>query len=447
MQRRLPKSVVKDSKFLLAVSGGPDSMGLLAILFRELRVPLNRVIACYVDHGIRRTTDLDKAVIRDFTDRNGVAFKVLSVDVPKLAKERKLSLEAAARKLRYEALQREAKKSGCDSILTGHTMDDSAETVLMKMRSGAPWYEWTGIPAVRGQIIRPLIDVYRYEIREYLDEAGIIPAQDETNFELRFQRNALRLQLQNSSYWTRERIRKLAREGARLESYLAGLRSIAAKVTNYESKQVFTDCESLAIKRILTYFSRIEFLPVEAAWANLTGDSDRRLPSAVRRQISDCIQGSSDNSVIRLPRGYVMEKRGATVWVFAEQRVRVNERVGEGTAVIGALSRKLALTLESTPELRERESFVLDGRVLTKSLTLRNWQAGDRMKIRGRPTKKISDLLSQDKINPAERSCLLVLADEDGPLVLLGKYVDERALPQPDCRGYLKVSWIPIHGE
>lgn len=434
-------------RFLVAVSGGPDSLGLLTMLLEELDFPPEQLVICYVEHGIRSNTETDKAVIRRITEKAKVDFRILTVNTPKLAKDQRKSLEAAARELRYEALTREAARAECSMILTGHTLDDSAETVLMKMRSGAPWYEWTGIPARRGRILRPLIDVYRYEIRDYLQDKGLEPAWDETNDDLRFRRNALRAKLKGSPFWTAERIQELAREGARLDRYLAGLRSIAVRLTNCESKQVFTGCHSLAIKQILTYFSRIEFLPVEAAWASLVGTRDRRLSSALRRQISDCVLGSGNQARIELPESILMEKRVDVAWVYPQPNVRIHERVGLGEFEIAELSRKLILSTDAASDFMENDAVVLDYDAVCGSLTLRNRQAGDRIKLKGRPKKKISDLQAEMKLSPLERLRTLVLADDNGPLVILDKFVDERALPKPDCRRLLKVSWIPIHGK
>jgi tRNA(Ile)-lysidine synthase len=432
---------------LVAVSGGPDSMGLLGLLQFEFHLDPKQLVVCYVDHGLRSTTKSDISVIHKFTEKHGITFRVSSVSVPDFMRRHHASLESAARTLRYQALSQVAEQEGCKSILTGHTMDDSAETVLMRMQSGSPWYEWTGIPAQRGNIHRPLIDLYRSEVLAYIQFMGISYVEDETNQDLRIRRNLLRSKLEGSDYWSKSQIEKLALAGEKLHHYLHELRSLALGLTNYRSKQAFTECRGLAIKLILTYFNKISFLPVESAWAELIGEPNRRLSSAHRRQISDCIHGSTNFAEIDLPEDIVMQRRGDLIWIFAHQPSLKSRQVREGVTIIDELNRKLELSYQSHREHLEGESVFLNGRFISSSLSVRTWQPGDRIKPHGRPTKKISDLLAEKKLNPLERASAAVLCDESGPLALLGKCIDERALPSPDCRQYLKVSWIPLHGK
>lgn len=172
---------------LVAVSGGADSTALLHVLSLLASGLDLRLQVLHVDHGLRPESSADAAFVRDLAGRYG-----LPVDVATVTVDRDGSLEAAARTARYAALDAHADRIGAQRIALGHTADDQAETVLMRVLEGTGVRGLAGIPAMRGRIVRPLLDVRRGALVDLLRRAGLAWIEDPSNRDPRFARNRIR---------------------------------------------------------------------------------------------------------------------------------------------------------------------------------------------------------------------------------------------------------------
>lgn len=175
-----------DVLVLVAVSGGRDSVALLH-LAQALGLKLS---VAHLDHGLRKSSVLDAAFVRDLARGMGVPFHTERTDVLAVARKRGLGLEEAARTVRYAFLTRTARQSGASAILTAHTMNDNAETLLMQLLRGTA--RATGIPPRRDRILRPLLTTKRSELEAYLQAHRFDWREDETNQDVRINRNWLR---------------------------------------------------------------------------------------------------------------------------------------------------------------------------------------------------------------------------------------------------------------
>jgi tRNA(Ile)-lysidine synthase len=183
-------------RVLVALSGGPDSVALLHFL-RELagRGELTVVGAGHLNHGARAAAADDEQFCRDLTARLDVALVVERVDVPALARGWRTSLEDAGRRARYASLERAAGVLSADVIATGHSLDDQSETFLLQLIRGAGPRGLSSIAPVAGRVIRPLLEVRRAEIRDWLTERALAFREDESNADLTFTRNRVRQRL------------------------------------------------------------------------------------------------------------------------------------------------------------------------------------------------------------------------------------------------------------
>ncbi|HEY7191582.1 MAG TPA: tRNA lysidine(34) synthetase TilS [Vicinamibacterales bacterium] len=178
---------------LVALSGGSDSVAL-ALILRELSEHggFDVVGLAHVNHRLRPTADRDEAFCRTFADAIRLPIDVESVDVAGYAAAQRLSVEDAARRLRYDFLHRAAVSMDADRVAVGHTRDDQAETFLLKLVRGAGLTGLAGIHPQRGEVIRPLLDVSRMDLRAFLDSRGQSWVDDETNDAIENPRNRIR---------------------------------------------------------------------------------------------------------------------------------------------------------------------------------------------------------------------------------------------------------------
>jgi tRNA(Ile)-lysidine synthetase-like protein len=187
----------RDSAVLLAVSGGADSVALLAAA-RELAPAAGwRLAVGHVHHGWRgREADRDEAFVRDFSRRLGLPFAGRRRDARAEARRLNLSPEAGARHARYEALQELARQLDCGLVATAHQRDDRIESYLLARSRRLSLAALAGPrPRRRDGIVRPLLAVSRREILEFLEGRGIPYRRDATNGDLRLARNRLRREL------------------------------------------------------------------------------------------------------------------------------------------------------------------------------------------------------------------------------------------------------------
>ena len=280
--------VPQGGRILAAVSGGADSMCLLEIL-RLLKPRMGTELrVLHVHHGLRESAEGDLAYVRQYCKEREIPFQAVRVDAAGYAAQKGLSLEEAARSLRYEALQQAAEEwdeayrteeSGGDAgaentgrtkteqacvIAVAHHLEDQAETVLFNLVRGSRLTGLRGMLPVNGRIIRPLLNVRRSDIEEFLHERGIGWREDETNEDTEYARNLLRREvmplLETINLRACEHIARAAQEAAETEEYLREetdralqlcLRENPAKAEGAETAALIDIPALLALKPIL----------------------------------------------------------------------------------------------------------------------------------------------------------------------------------------------------
>ena len=181
--------IPKNAVVAVALSGGRDSMALLHSLLAENVA----VKAICVEHGIRGEVSKSECKgVKEYCDGIGVTCRTYSVDALSYAKQNKLTVEQSARQLRYECFEKALDEGFCDYVATAHHADDNAETVLMRIFRGTGAKGLIGIAKKRDRYLRPLLNVTREEIDEYVECHHIPYFEDETNTSLDYTRNFIR---------------------------------------------------------------------------------------------------------------------------------------------------------------------------------------------------------------------------------------------------------------
>jgi tRNA(Ile)-lysidine synthase len=213
LERRLLKTVSRQLKesglvqgrkpLIVAVSGGTDSLALL-LLLTELREPLGMSLhVAHMDHGLRgQESREDAQFVEEAAHQLDLPATLEQADVESYRVSHRLSLEEAAREVRYSFLSRIAATQGADAVVLGHTANDQAETILMHLLRGSGLAGLTGMFSVaywpssnnslRVTLMRPLLEVTREETKAYCLWKGIMPRDDSSNLSLQFTRNRMR---------------------------------------------------------------------------------------------------------------------------------------------------------------------------------------------------------------------------------------------------------------
>ncbi len=184
-------------KVVLGVSGGPDSIAMLNIL-NDIKNDKNLhmnfdIIVAHVNHMIREEAIDDQRFVENFCKKIGVSFYAKSIDVQKIANNKKIGTEEAGRNARYEFFDEILEKENANKIAIAHNKNDKIETIIMNMLRGSGIAGLKGIePIKNNKYIRPLIECERFEIEEYCAKNGIEPRIDRTNFENVYTRNKVR---------------------------------------------------------------------------------------------------------------------------------------------------------------------------------------------------------------------------------------------------------------
>ena len=184
------KAVDKEKKYIVALSGGADSVCLLLKMLDEGR----HVEAAHCNFHLRGAeSDRDESFVVSLCSRLGVPLHRAHFDTREYASLHKVSIEMAARTLRYDYFEKLRRDIGAEAILVAHHRDDNVETVLMNMVRGTGIRGVAGIRPRNGHILRPLLDMSRSDIEEYLRERGETYVTDSTNLEDEATRNKFRL--------------------------------------------------------------------------------------------------------------------------------------------------------------------------------------------------------------------------------------------------------------
>lgn len=191
------KMIKKGEGIVIGVSGGPDSISLLHLLWRIKDAYALKLYAVHLNHQFRgREAEKDADYVKKVCGNFGIKSFIYSEDVTLYSKQKGMTCEEAGREIRYHLFHKVMEQTGATKIAVAQNMDDQAETVLMRLIRGAGIEGLSAMDYVRdGKIIRPLLDISRQEIEHYCAENHLYPRIDQTNLESVYTRNRIRLEL------------------------------------------------------------------------------------------------------------------------------------------------------------------------------------------------------------------------------------------------------------
>lgn len=432
----------KGDRVLVACSGGPDSVALLRLLYTiKDNYKLDLYLA-HINHKLRgKDSDLDLTFVKDLATELKLPFYLKTVNVRKLAKQKSLSIEEAARNARYGFWESLAAKHKLDKIATGHNQNDQAETVLMRLLRGTGPAGLSGIPIKRGKIIRPLLEVSRAEILDYLKRNKIKYRTDKSNLKSDFLRNRIRNQL----------LPQLQKEyNPNLTLVLSRTAAVSSEQNEFVQKKVFSlskktitklnqNVVALNLKNLKRLNPILQKNLVRLAWDKLEGQIYPPDFKDVERVLYLANTGTSGQRV-NLTKGWWAEKSRDRLFLFRQNVKRMKVRI--------PVDNKLTvpeLGLEVNSEVLERKKLpkkilsptenvaYLDYEKFTAPPVLRNWAKGNRFKPLGmNGTKKLSDFFVDLKVPRHQRDQIPVLSSNGKIAWVVGYRISEDFKVRPE---------------
>lgn len=184
--------IEKGDKIVLGVSGGPDSITMLYILNEFSKILNFEIIVAHINHGIRDEAVIDEKYVEEWCKKYYIPCYTLNCKVKDIAKDLKLGIEEAGRKVRYDFFDEICKKTGANKIAIAHNKNDNCETIIMNVLRGSGSKGLCGIEPKQGKYIRPLIEIERKDIEDFCKIEKLEPRIDKTNFENEYTRNKIR---------------------------------------------------------------------------------------------------------------------------------------------------------------------------------------------------------------------------------------------------------------
>ena len=413
---------------LCAVSGGADSMCLLHLLWSRRGELGLRVCAAHFEHGLRGEESLrDCAFVEDWCRQRGIPCLTEHGDVRAYAAGRRIGLEAAARELRYAFLERAADELGCARIATAHTADDNAETLLLNLTRGGGAKGLSGIPPVRGRVVRPLLETTRAEVDAYLKACAVPHVEDSSNGGDEFRRNRIRHGVVPT---LRELNPAFAEAAARSAALLRDDEDCLAGMAERFLGQAY-DGTSLSAAALAALH------PAVASRA-LRQLCPRPLE---RRHVAAALRFAQGEGLgfLDLP-GLRLRREQGRLWFDGESAGPLPERLirpGTVTEIPEAGLRVRAETgVFPGEEINDSfKTYWLKYEKIKGDIVCSSRRPGDRIAPAGRGlSKSLKQLFLEAGTTQAERLLTPVFRDGEGVLAVYGLAVDQRCVPQAGDR-------------
>lgn len=406
---------------LIGLSGGADSMALLHALL-ELKEEMGcSLFACHVNHGLRgEESDSDELFVRSVCHRLRIPLKVFKADVKGEALRTGKSTEEAARDLRYACFQEACAELRCEAIATAHTLNDSMETVLFHMARGTGIDGLTGIPPLRDNIMRPLIDRTREEVEEYCESSKISFVVDSTNLDETYSRNKIRhrvlpaLKEINPGFY------------GSMRGMMDSLKQDALFLSRLSDRYVNElGEEAYIVQNLLAIEPALRRRVVEKFVEKYGLLFDRKKFILIEYMIKE------GKGAVSLSGGCSLRIKNGALFVEPPKappcRYTGTLQLGEENR-FGAWSTVYAnrVPRSSVPAGLVKDAF--DPEQTVGPLQLRSRLEGDQVRLAGRGvTKSLKKLFNEAKIDPGERDRIPIIADDLGIIWIDGFGVSERA--------------------
>lgn len=395
----------KGDRVLIGVSGGADSIALLEFFVSVKEKYDLDICVAHIEHGIRGEDSVNDAeFVENYCKKLGVNFYLKTIDAPNLAKKAKMGVEEYSRMARYDFFN----TIECDKIATAHNLTDNIETLLFRLARGTGLKGACSIPAVRGKIIRPFIEVSSGEIRKWCNDNNVPYRVDCTNSDSAYSRNLIRLEILPL-------LEKLnANYQDNIENFISDVNEDYAFIDNY--------VKSIYPKIIKN--NEIDLLKLN------------ELDLSIKKRILIMFFDENGYSLNRIHLQSVIDitlKSGKSQ--IKENVFAISARGKIRLAKFNDLNKKdeFVTKILNIDEFKDKNiDFYCDCDKIVGNIIIRAKQAGDRIKPAGRNVSKTLKKLFNESAYPIEkRDKKIVVCDDFGIVGVIGLCADERV--KVDC--------------
>jgi len=422
---------LEDKKLLIAISGGIDSV-VLAHLCSQLNLNFS---LCHCNFNLRgQESDDDEAFVKSLAKTLKTPVYSTSFETEKYVAKNKVSIQVAARDLRYTWFYKLLDTNGYDYVLTAHNTNDNLETFIINLTRGSGLEGFTGIPPVNQKSVRPLLAFSRDEITLFAIKNGIIWREDKSNASIKYVRNKVRHKvipiLKELNPHVLESFQNTIEYLNESQSIINdALTNVTANVVSYENDLLKISCkeiEKLSNKKAYLYqlLQGYGF----TAWNDIvnliSAQPGKQVFSDTHRLLKDrnflILTTINKNQSIKGP-------------VLIDQKV-------------SKITNPIKLTIQNTDDFtcKNTHEIIIDNDLINYPLSLKKWHHGDTMYPAGmKGSKKISQLFKDNKLSLLDKEKIWILADAKNHIIwVIGLRQDRRYLANITSKNRLKISHL-----
>lgn len=444
---RSHRLIAKGHAVLVAVSGGVDSMVLVEVLREQAEVDGFTIAVAHFNHQLRgRASDLDEKLVQKYCAQHGLRFEAGRGDVKALAKEKKISIEMAARELRLGFLRETAQRLKCGKVALAHHADDQVELFFIRLFRGSggdglAGMEWQGdFPGAKElKLVRPLLDLEKTRLLEYAKQHQVPYREDATNQDAEILRNRVRKKL--VPYVT-------SQFGGATISAMSRTMEVVGAEADLVKQEAVGWLKSKRRKAFERLHLAVQRQVIRQQLWGLGVQESFDLVEALRGQAGVWVQVDAGTFLRRQPNG-LMERRGLQDAAFRQDDVQCDLSKPAGEMLFASL----AITWERS---KAPQSFakpkriggleVFDAEKVGGVIRLRHWRAGDRFQPLGMPQPvKLQDWFVNRKVPMERRRQLVVAETADGRIFWVeGERIGEQFKLDKASRQRLKWQWQAV---
>jgi len=422
---------LEDSKLLIAISGGIDSV-VLAHLCSQLNLNFS---LCHCNFNLRgQESDDDEAFVTSLAKSLKTLVYTTSFETEKYATKNKVSIQVAARDLRYTWFYKLLDANQYDYVLTAHNTNDNLETFIINLTRGSGLEGFTGIPPVNQKSVRPLLAFSRDDITLFAIKNGIVWREDRSNASIKYVRNKVRHKvipiLKELNPHVLESFQNTIEYLNESQSIINdAVKNITANVVSYENDVLKISCKEIdKLSNKKAYLYQLLQGYGFTAWNDIV---DLISAQPGKQVFSDTHRLLKDRNFLILT---TINKSQSI-----KGPILIDQKVSE-------ITNPIKLTIQNTDDYtsKNKEQIIIDKDLVNYPLSLKKWHHGDAMYPTGmKGSKKISQLFKDNKLSLLDKEKIWILADaKDHIIWVIGLRQDRRYLVNKTSKNRLKISYL-----